>query len=51
MIDIHKYLIRYYIEDGLRYVNKYVIYATSLHIARISLLDCQGGCKYKIVIL
>ena len=49
MIDIHKYVIRYYIEDGVRYVSNYVINATSLQMARISLLDCQGGCNYKSV--
>ena len=39
MIDMHKNVIRFWIEYGLRYVNKNVNNATSLQMARISLID------------
>lgn len=39
MIDINKNVISYQIEHGYRYVNKYVINATCLQIARIPLID------------
>ena len=39
MIDTHKYVIRHEIKHELHYVNKYVNKATSLQMARISLID------------
>ena len=39
MIDTHKNVIRYYVEHGLHYVNKYVNNATTLQMARISWID------------
>ena len=45
MIDIHKNVIRYEIEHGLRYVNKYVNNATFLYMGRISLIDTKLDFK------
>ena len=39
MIDVHKDVITYKIEQGLRCVNKYVNNSASLQMARISLID------------
>ena len=39
MIDTHKNVIRYQKEHELHYVNKYVNNPTSLHMARISLIE------------
>ena len=57
MIDIHKNVIRYKIEHGLRlmtiYVTKYVNKATSMQMVRISLinekLDSQNNASYIIL--
>ena len=39
MIEMHEIVIKYKKEHGLRYVNKTVNNATSLQMARVSLID------------
>ena len=51
MIEIHKKVIRYYIQHGLHYVNKYVNSVTSLQMSLISLIDEKLVNKITVEIL
>ena len=51
MIDTHKIVIKYKIEQKIHYVNKYVNNLTSLQMARISLIDENLIIKITVEIL